>query len=124
MLIYNDAEIRSKAIAKAIVYARKRILPDEFAEILGFSRRELNLILRDGKLPSVNQLLVWGKLVVAAIDLECDGIVADDVAKQLRFPSPSAFRNTCKRYLGCKPHEIRTRGGAVWVVEKLKAPDE
>lgn len=124
MIRLSDGEIRAKAIAEAIISARKEVLPHEFAKNLGFRMHELNLILREGKLPPVYQLLVWGRLVVAAIDLEVEGAVVDHIAIQLRFSSPGAFRNTCKRYLGCRPLQIRTRGGAAWVVEKLKAPDE
>jgi hypothetical protein len=34
----------------------------------------------------------------------------------LDFPSGSAFRNTCQRYLGATPQEIRAKGGAGFVV--------
>jgi AraC-like DNA-binding protein len=44
---------------------------------------------------------------------------ADGVASALDFPSGSAFRNTCQRYLGCTPHQIRLRGGASWVIQEL-----
>ncbi|MEP6763523.1 MAG: hypothetical protein ABJB66_04385, partial [Gemmatimonadaceae bacterium] len=44
---------------------------------------------------------------------------ADGVAGALDFPSGSAFRNTCQRYLGCTPHQIRQRGGASWVISEL-----
>jgi hypothetical protein len=30
----------------------------------------------------------------------------------LEFPSGSAFRNTCQRYLKATPQEIRSKGGA------------
>jgi AraC-like DNA-binding protein len=46
------------------------------------------------------------------------------VAGALDFPSGSAFRNTCQRYLGCTPHQIRQRGGAAWVVQELLANRE
>jgi AraC-like DNA-binding protein len=41
------------------------------------------------------------------------------VASALDFPSGSAFRNTCQRYLGCTPHQIRLHGGASWVIQEL-----
>jgi hypothetical protein len=46
---------------------------------------------------------------------------ADGVAAALRFPSGSAFRNTCQRYLRATPTELRARGGALWVVDQLLA---
>ena len=42
---------------------------------------------------------------------------ADSAARALDFPSGSAFRNTCQRYLRATPQEIRARGGAAFVVE-------
>ena len=61
---------------------------------------------------------------VAAVDrgasmLEDGSRSADGVAGALDFPSGSAFRNTCQRYLGCTPHQIRLRGGASWVTQEL-----
>jgi hypothetical protein len=44
---------------------------------------------------------------------------ADRVAVTLDFPSGSAFRNTCQRYLHATPGEIRARGGASYVVRTL-----
>ena len=36
---------------------------------------------------------------------------ADSAARALDFPSGSAFRNTCQRYLKATPQEIRAAGG-------------
>jgi AraC-like DNA-binding protein len=58
-------------------------------------------------------------LIVAASMLEDGSRSADGVAGALDFPSGSAFRNTCQRYLGCTPHQIRQRGGAGWVIQEL-----
>jgi methylphosphotriester-DNA--protein-cysteine methyltransferase len=44
---------------------------------------------------------------------------ADAVSRALDFPSGSAFRNTCQRYLGLKPTEIRSAGGSSAVVERF-----
>jgi transcriptional regulator GlxA family with amidase domain len=46
---------------------------------------------------------------------------ADTVAAALDFPSASAFRNTCRRYLGASPSELRLRGGSRFVIERLLA---
>ena len=43
------------------------------------------------------------------------------MAFALEYPSGSAFRNSCQRYLGATPHEIRARGGASWVIERFLA---
>jgi AraC-like DNA-binding protein len=44
---------------------------------------------------------------------------ADRVAATLGFPSGSAFRNVCQRYLHSTPGDIRRRGGAAFVVRSL-----
>jgi transcriptional regulator GlxA family with amidase domain len=44
---------------------------------------------------------------------------ADRVAVALDFPSGSAFRNTCQRYLSATPQEIRAKGGAAFVVNEF-----
>jgi hypothetical protein len=42
---------------------------------------------------------------------------ADSVAQVLDFPSGSAFRNTCQRYLQATPQQLRDRGGAAYVID-------
>ncbi|HVP69762.1 MAG TPA: hypothetical protein VMS45_00480, partial [Gemmatimonadaceae bacterium] len=46
---------------------------------------------------------------------------ADGVAMALDYPSGSAFRNACQRYVGAAPHQMRARGGAAYVVGELLA---
>jgi hypothetical protein len=46
---------------------------------------------------------------------------ADAVSAALKFPSGSAFRNTCQRYVHATPTELRQRGGAEYVVSLLLA---
>jgi AraC-like DNA-binding protein len=64
-------------------------------------------------------LLTWGRLIVAARMLEDPHRTADRVAANLGFPSGSAFRNVCQRYLHSTPGDIRRRGGAAFVVRAL-----
>jgi hypothetical protein len=53
---------------------------------------------------------------------------ADRVAESLGFPSGSAFRNACARYVGRAPNEIRANGGSACVIEgflkQLRRRDE
>ena len=44
---------------------------------------------------------------------------ANSVATALDFPSGSAFRKTCQRYLHATPENIRARGGASYAVKAL-----
>jgi AraC-like DNA-binding protein len=62
--------------------------------------------------PAPRRLLTWGRLIFAAHLLEDRHRSADRIAAALEFPSGSAFRNACQRYLGLTPLEIRDRGGA------------
>jgi AraC-like DNA-binding protein len=75
--------------------------------------------LADAKCPPPQKLITWGRLIVAAQMLEDGQRTADGVARMLDFPSGSAFRNTCQRYLGATPQEIRSKGGAAWVASRF-----
>jgi hypothetical protein len=60
---------------------------------------------------------MWGRLIVAGHLLEDTHRPADRVAESLGFPSGSAFRNACARYVGRAPNEIRAAGGSKCVTE-------
>ncbi len=70
-------------------------------------------------MPSPQRLITWGRLVVASHLLEDAQRSADNIATALHFPSGSAFRNTCQRYLHCTPSQLRQPGGAEYVIAGL-----
>jgi AraC-like DNA-binding protein len=107
------------AVMLSVTRAHERLTPDGLARMIAVSRRLLSKRLEGAQLPPPHQLLTWGRLVVAASMLEDGSRSADGVASALDFPSGSAFRNTCQRYLGCTPHQIRLKGGAAWVIQEL-----
>jgi AraC-like DNA-binding protein len=107
------------AVMLSVTRAHERLTPDGLARLIAVSRRLLSKRLEGALLPPPHQLLTWGRLIVAASMLEDGSRSADGVASALDFPSGSAFRNTCQRYLGCTPHQIRQRGGAQWVIQEL-----
>ncbi|NCW44653.1 MAG: helix-turn-helix domain-containing protein [Gemmatimonadaceae bacterium] len=107
------------AVMLSVIRAHERLTPDSLARLIAVSRRLLSKRLEGAQLPPPHQLLTWGRLIVAASMLEDGSRSADGVASALDFPSGSAFRNTCQRYLGCTPHQIRLRGGADWVIQQL-----
>ena len=80
------------------------------------SRRTLVTRLDKDGFPPPQKLISWGRLIVAAQMLEDRNRSADGIARALDFPSGSAFRNTCQRYLSATPQEIRAKGGAGFVV--------
>ena len=107
------------ALLIGITRAHENLTPESLAQVLGVSRRHLALRLAEHGFPAPQRLLTWARLVAAAHMLEDAGRSADRVAIALDFPSGSAFRNTCQRYLEATPSEIRARGGAPWVIAEL-----
>ena len=104
------------AVLVAVTRAHMRLTSHRLADILSISRRNLVLRLDKDGFPNPQKLISWGRLVVAAQMLEDPNRSADSIARVLDFPSGSAFRNTCQRYLGATPQEIRAKGGAAFVV--------
>ncbi len=107
------------AVMVAVTRAHLRLTSHRLAEICGAPKRSLLAALERNGFPPPQKLLAWGRLIVAAQMLEDPEKAADAVARQLDFPSGSAFRNTCQRYLGATPHEIREKGGASWAASRF-----
>jgi AraC-like DNA-binding protein len=93
--------------------------PDGLARLLALPRRTVSQRLANAGFPPPQRLLTWGRLIVAAHLLEDRHRSADRVALSLDFPSGSAFRNTCQRYLHATPKDIRSRGGAAYVIRAM-----
>lgn len=104
------------AVMVSITRAHHRLTAHRLAEILSTTRRALLAALGAAGFPPPQKLVTWGRLIVAAQMLEERHRSADSVARILDFPSGSAFRNTCQRYLGAAPQEIRNAGGSSFVV--------
>jgi AraC-like DNA-binding protein len=109
------------AILLAISRAHERLSPTDLARLLALPRRAVLQRLAASGFPPPQRLLTWGRLILAAHLLEDRHRSADRVAMTLDFPSGSAFRNTCQRYLGATPGEIRAGGGAEFVLRSLLA---
>jgi methylphosphotriester-DNA--protein-cysteine methyltransferase len=107
------------AVMVAVTRAHLRLTGQRLAEICGSNKRALLAALVEAKCPPPQKLIAWGRLIVAAQMLEDGQRTADGVARMLDFPSGSAFRNTCQRYLEATPQEIRSKGGAAWVVSRF-----
>jgi AraC-like DNA-binding protein len=99
----------------AVTRAHECFTPDQFAQAFGLARRTMAARLSAVGFPSPQRLLTWGRLLLAAHLLEDTSRSAERVSKALRFPSATAFRNTCQRQLGATPSQIRSRGGALYV---------
>ncbi len=107
------------ALLAAVTRAHERLSPDGLARLLSLPRRTVSSHLQRAGFPSAQRLLTWGRLIVAAHMLEEPHRSAQRVASALEFPSGSAFRNTCQRYLHASPQEIRARGGAGYVIRTM-----
>lgn len=107
------------AVMLAITRAHERLSPARLATLLSVPRRTLSQRLQTAGYPPPLRLLTWGRLIVAAHMMEDQRRSADRVAASLDFPSGSAFRNACQRYLHSTPSQIRTRGGAQYVIRSF-----
>jgi AraC-like DNA-binding protein len=103
----------------AVARAHERLSPLGLAKLLALHRRTVTQRLNAAGFPPPQRLITWGRLIVAASMLEDAHRSADRIATTLGFPSGSAFRNICQRYLHATPGEIRARGGAAYVIRTL-----
>jgi AraC-like DNA-binding protein len=115
-----DPTVRD-AVLVAVTRAHENLTGDDLAQLLSTPRRSLTKRLTHAGFPAPPRLLTWGRLIVAAQMLDDLNRSADAVSAALKFPSGSAFRNTCQRYVHATPTELRQRGGAEYVVSLLLA---
>lgn len=104
------------AVLLAVARAHERLSPAVLARLLAMPRRVVAQRLAAAGFPPPQRLLTWGRLILSAHLLEDEHRSADRVASALDFPSGSAFRNSCQRYLRASPSQVRERGGASYVV--------
>lgn len=116
------------AVLLAVTRAHERLSPEGLARLLALPRRTLSQRLSKAGFPPPQRLLSWGRLIVVAHLLEDRHRSADQIAAALDFPSGSALRNICQRYLNATPGQIREAGGAAFVLKamlrEVGAPEE
>jgi AraC-like DNA-binding protein len=105
------------AILVSVTRAHARLTAQKLADVLATTPRQLARELVDAGFPPARACIAWGRLMVAAQMLEDERRSADAVARVLDYPSGSAFRNLCRRYLDATPQDIRARGGAPFVID-------
>ena len=76
--------------------------------------------LRAAGLPSVNKMIVWARLFLAAQLLSNPGRTVENVALALDFPSVNAMRKQFGGYVGMPPREVRERGGLPVLLTKFR----
>jgi AraC-like DNA-binding protein len=114
-----DPTVRD-AVLLCVTRAHERLSPEALARLLALPRRTVSQRLSIAGYPPPQRLITWGRLIVAAHLLEDKHRSADRIATSLDFPSGSAFRNACQRYLRATPGEIRARGGAAFVMAEME----
>jgi AraC-like DNA-binding protein len=107
------------ALLLCVTRAHQHLTPDELARVLGLRRKLLSDRLSQSGFPTSQRLIAWGRLIVAARLLEDAERTADGVALALDYPSGSAYRNACQRYVRTAPQQMRARGGASFVIGEL-----
>lgn len=122
MLAHMHPIARDAALL-AVTRAHERLTSETLASTLFVTRRALARHLEVAGLPTPQRLLTWGRLIVAAHLMEDGERSFDRVARTLHYPSGSAFRNMCQRYVHATPSEIRAKGGAAWVIDCMMRDD-
>ena len=111
--------VAADALLTAITRAHERLTPAVLAREMGIGARRLSRALSASGYPSANKVIMWGRLIVAAALMDGTRHSTDRIALTLSFPSGSAFRNNCRRYLAVTPSQIRAGGGAKLVFGML-----
>ena len=84
---------------------------EKVALALGVHRKTLVNWCQRAHAPPPSVLVTWVRLLLAVEILQSPGHTIERVAHSLEFPSGSAFRNLCRRYLGHRPAELRSSAG-------------
>jgi AraC-like DNA-binding protein len=84
---------------------------EKVALALGVHRKTLVNWCHRAHAPPPSVLVTWVRLLLAVEILQSPGHTIERVAHSLEFPSGSAFRNLCRRYLGHRPAELRSSEG-------------
>jgi AraC-like DNA-binding protein len=91
------------------------------ADALGVHRKTVfNRCAQAGFLAPA-EMLLWARLCLAGYLLETTGHTVESMSLDLGYPSPTALRNTMKRYTGLRPTAVRSGGGLALVIARLGA---
>src|SRR4051812_15957492 len=115
-----DPTVRD-AVLLCVTRAHERLSPGALARLLALPRRTVSQRLANAGYPAPQRLITWARLLVPAHLREDKHRSVDRSATSLDFPSPSAFRNACQRYLRATPSQIRALGGAAFVMRRMGA---
>lgn len=92
---------------------------EHLADVTGLHRKTLyNQCIQAGS-PGPAELVVWCRLALVAYLLERTARTVESIADELEFASPTALRNTIKRYTGLRATQMRVPGGLDGVISAL-----
>lgn len=105
------------------VLSRPAMVADvrSLADALGVHRKTLFNRCVQASFLTPAELLTWVRLALVAYLLETTGFTVEHISIVLGYPSPTALRNTIKRYTGCRATMIRAQGGLQLVVDRFSA---
>lgn len=97
-----------RPLAQYVVqYPREDHSVARVASALGVHRRTLVTWTERAHAPPPRAVITWCRLLLAVELLQSPGLCIERIANGLEFPSASAFRNLCHRYLGMNPTALR-----------------
>jgi len=91
------------------------------AAALGVHRKTLFNRCTSTSFVAPAELVTWTRLALVAYLLETTGFTVERIALETGYPSPTALRNTMKRYTGMRATDIRAGGGLAVVIDCLRS---
>jgi AraC-like DNA-binding protein len=91
------------------------------ARKLGKHRNTLAHRLATAGMPPLREVIAWSELLVASYLMDRTEKSVNAIARELAFPSKSAFRGALQRYTGLTPQGVRDCGGSSFLLETFIA---
>ncbi len=112
-----DREVET--VRRMVAGLHLRWSAERFAASNGMTRPALSQRLKGGGLLPVGRLLLWSRLLHAAVWLCEPGRSADSVGRQLEYSTGAAFRRALRVYTGATPTQVIRKGGLPFVLSRF-----
>jgi AraC-like DNA-binding protein len=106
-------------VAHALRLAKSRATVEQLAFSAGLSPKTLQRRVARYGLGSPSELLAWCRIFLGAQLLDSGSTTIASVARELRFPSPSAFRRTLRALTDIRPSGLKALGGLQYLVQRF-----
>lgn len=107
------------ALQWAVAHADEAPDVEALAGSVGLRPSTLRDLLKEPRLPSPNQLLLWGRLILAGARLEDPERTVESVAYSLGYATSAALSRAMKKHAGMMPSQVHEMGGMTVVLEGL-----